>query len=165
VAPDNETPYPVAIVASSATSERPGMVNAAMELELPAARRANHSALEQCGIAVRELSLFELHDSSTVMAALSLEALGLCEPGGAMALAESGALALTGHFPTWTFGGHKGRGNAPGAVGVYQAVEATRQLRGEAGDNQVVGANSALIQCLGSFGSTAVTHVLRAKEA
>jgi acetyl-CoA C-acetyltransferase len=43
---------------------------------------------------------------------------------------------------------------------VYQAVEATLQLRGVADENQVEGAKIALIQNLGGLASTAVTHVL-----
>jgi len=51
-------------------------------------------------------------------------------------------------------------GQSAGATGVYQAAEAVLQLRGEAGDNQVESARSALIQNLGGVGSTAITHVL-----
>jgi acetyl-CoA C-acetyltransferase len=64
----------------------------------------------------------------------------------------------------WTFGGNKARGHAPGASGVYQVVESVLQLRGTAGENQVDGAELALVQCLGSFGATAVTHVLKRRE-
>ncbi len=46
-------------------------------------------------------------------------------------------------------GGLKARGNPGGATGVYQAVEAVLQLRGEAGKNQVPGARYAMLQCLG----------------
>jgi acetyl-CoA C-acetyltransferase len=57
-------------------------------------------------------------------------------------------------------GGSKARGNPLGATGLYQAVEAALQLRGEAGPNQVDGARRALIQSLGGPASTAITHVL-----
>ena len=58
----------------------------------------------------------------------------------------------------------KARGNPGGAAGVYQAVEAAMQLRGEAGANQIPGARRALIQCLGGPASSAVTHVLEALD-
>ena len=67
-----------------------------------------------------------------------------------------------GELPIATFGGLKARGNPGGATGVYQAVEATIQLRGQAGANQVKGARRALIQCLAGPASSAVTHVLEA---
>jgi acetyl-CoA C-acetyltransferase len=39
-------------------------------------------------------------------------------------------------------------------------VEASLQLRDQAGDNQVPGAAVAMIQALGGPASTAVTHIL-----
>ena len=57
-------------------------------------------------------------------------------------------------------GGMKARGNPLAATGVYQAVEAVLQLRGEAGECQVGGARKALIQCLGGAAATAAVHVL-----
>jgi acetyl-CoA C-acetyltransferase len=47
-----------------------------------------------------------------------------------------------------------------GAAGMYQIVEASLQLRGEAGPNQVPGARRALVQALGGAAATAITHVL-----
>ena len=53
------------------------------------------------------------------------------------------------------------RGFPGGAAGVYQAVEATIQLRGRAEANQVPNAKTALIQSLGGPASTAVSHILQ----
>jgi acetyl-CoA C-acetyltransferase len=61
-------------------------------------------------------------------------------------------------------GGLKARGNPGGATGVYQAVEATLQLRGQAGTNQIADAKIALIQSLGGPASVAVTHILAREE-
>jgi acetyl-CoA C-acetyltransferase len=58
-------------------------------------------------------------------------------------------------------GGLKARGFTGGASGIYQAVEAVQQLRGQAGTNQIVDARNALIQSLGGPASTAVAHVLQ----
>jgi acetyl-CoA C-acetyltransferase len=55
----------------------------------------------------------------------------------------------------------KARGFPGGAAGVYQAVEATIQLRGQAGTNQIENAKTALIQSLGGPASTAVSHILQ----
>ena len=67
-------------------------------------------------------------------------------------------------MPISTFGGLKSRGNPCGATGIYQAVEAVLQLRGDAGDNQVADAHHALIQNLGGLASTVVTHILSAEH-
>ncbi len=45
------------------------------------------------------------------------------------------------------------------AAGVYQAVEAVLQLRGEAGANQVSGAKTAITQALGGPASNVITHI------
>jgi acetyl-CoA C-acetyltransferase len=58
-------------------------------------------------------------------------------------------------------GGMKARGFPGGAAGVYQAVEAAMQLRGQAGANQIPDAKTALIQSLGGPASTAVSHILQ----
>ena len=75
-------------------------------------------------------------------------------------MGQDSQIGLTGKLPVATLGGLKGRGNPGGATGVYQAIEAVLQLRGEAGKNQISGARRALIQSLGGPASTAVTHVL-----
>jgi acetyl-CoA C-acetyltransferase len=67
---------------------------------------------------------------------------------------------LTGRIPCACLGGLKARGNPGGATGVYQAVEAAAQLRGQAGPNQVAEAKYALIQSMGGPASTVVTHLL-----
>jgi acetyl-CoA C-acetyltransferase len=108
------------------------------------------------------VDLFELYDSYSIYAALALEAAGFTERGEGWKLAQDGELERDGELPIATFGGLKARGNPGGATGVYQAVEATLQLRGQAGPNQVKGAQRALIQCLAGPASSAVTHVLEA---
>ncbi len=76
-------------------------------------------------------------------------------------MAADGSIGLGGRIPTATMGGLKARGYPGGAAGVYQAVEATLQLRGRAGKNQIPDAANALIQSVGGPGSTSVSHVLK----
>jgi len=89
-----------------------------------------------------------------------LEAAGFASLGKGWTLAKPEIIGLNGIIPVATFGGLKARGHPLGATGVYQAVEAVMQLRGEAGENQVKGAKLGIIQSLGGMASTAVTHVL-----
>ncbi|HSB65296.1 MAG TPA: thiolase domain-containing protein, partial [Anaerolineales bacterium] len=114
----------------------------------------------QAGILPSDANLFELYDSYSIFAALSLEAAGLANRGEGWRLAQDGKLTRQGELPIATLGGLKARGNPGGATGVYQAVEATLQLRGQAGANQVLNARRALIQCLAGPASSAATHVL-----
>ena len=95
------------------------------------------------------------------MAALSLEASGFAEPGSGWKLANDGEISRDGRVPISTFGGLKARGNPAGATGVYQVVEVCQQLRQEAADCQVEGAEVGMTQNLGGTGATAVTHLFR----
>jgi acetyl-CoA C-acetyltransferase len=117
-------------------------------------------ACRQAGILPTDVDLFEYFDAYSIYAALSLEAAGFARRGQGWQMAVDGQIGPGGKLPGATMGGLKGRGNPGGATGVYQAVEAVLQLRGEAGKNQVPGARLALVQCLGGPASTAVTHVL-----
>jgi acetyl-CoA C-acetyltransferase len=150
----------IKLLASSSVSETTGIGPAIESLSLPAAARSARDALHSAGVRVSDISVFDVHDSTAFLAALSIEAIGLAARGCALIAAAEGAFHLDGATPLWSFGGLKARGNAPGAGGLYQIAEAVLQLRGDARENQVAGASRALVQCLGSFGATAVTHVL-----
>jgi len=130
-------------------------------LELKAARISVERACRQAGIMPKDVDLFELYDGSSILAVLSLEAAGFAECGKGWQLAQDGNCSLQGKLPICTMGGLKARGNTGGAVGVYQAVEAVLQLRGQAGQNQVKNAQRALVQSLGGPAATAATHVLQ----
>ena len=121
-------------------------------------------AIQQAGIILDQIDLFEYHDVFSIYAALQLEAVGFAARGQGWKLAADGEITLKGRIPCATMGGMKARGFAGGAAGVYQAVEAALQLRGQAGTNQIPGAKTALIQSLGGPASTAVSHVLQRLE-
>ena len=150
----------VRITGSSLVTDRLAIHDRSEPLAFTAARRSVERACRQAGILPSDADLFELYDSYSIVAALSLEASGLAQRGEGWKLAQEGKLTRQGELPISTFGGLKGRGNPGGATGVYQAVEATLQLRGQAGANQVPNARRALIQCLAGPASSAVTHVL-----
>src|SRR3989441_409281 len=88
------------------------------------------------------------------------EPLGLfdCAPLSDGAAAD-GLTALNGKISVNTSGGLKARGQPVGATGVAQAVEIVRQLRGQGGKRQVVGARRGLTHTLGGTGATAVVHI------
>ncbi|GAB4484104.1 MAG: thiolase domain-containing protein [Anaerolineales bacterium] len=121
-------------------------------------------ALEQAGASLDAVDFFEYHDAFSIYAALTLEACGFASRGTGWKLAAEGALGLKGRFPCATMGGLKARGFPGGASGVYQAVEAALQLRGQAGKNQMERAQIGMIQSLGGPASTAVTHLLERME-
>jgi acetyl-CoA C-acetyltransferase len=131
---------------------------------LKAAELSAQKAMAKAGVTPEQIDLFELHDSFTIMAALALEAAGFAARGQGWKLAADGQIGRNGRIPISTFGGLKARGNPLGATGMYQIVEVARQLRGEAGANQIANAKIGMAQNLGATGATAVTHILRASE-
>jgi acetyl-CoA C-acetyltransferase len=154
-------PQPVRIAGSALATDTLALHDRKNVLHLSAAELSAQRAMEAAGVSHADIDLFELHDSFTVMAALSLEAAGFAAPGEGWQLARDGEIGRNGRIPISTFGGLKARGNPGGATGMYQIVEVARQLRGQAGDNQIANAKIGMAQNLGGSGATAVTHVLR----
>lgn len=153
----------VHITGSNMTTDRLALHDRKDILAFDAARVSVQRACRQAGILPGDVDLFELCDSYSIYAALSLEASGFALPGQGWQLAIEDKIGLRGMLPISTFGGMKARGNPGGAAGLYQAVEACLQLRGQAGENQVSGARRALVQMLAGPASTAVTHVLEVR--
>lgn len=152
---------PVRIAASTLATDTLSLHDRRDLLWLPAAERSAARACEQAGLTPADIDLFELHDSFTILAALSLEACGFAERGQGWQLARDGELGRNGRIPISTFGGLKARGNPVGATGIYQIVELVQQLRGKAGDCQIPNARVGMAQNLGGTGATAVTHILK----
>ncbi len=105
------------------------------------------------------IDLFEVHDAFSITAVASLEASGFAEPGKGVRLGLEGEIGLNGKIPICTMGDLKARGHPVGATGMYQIVEATMQLRGLAGKNQLKDAAIAMVQNIGGSGSNVVTHI------
>ncbi len=156
-------PQPVQICASAVATDRFMLQDRDDPLQLKAVEKSYFDALEQAQLEPEDIDLLELHDAYTIMTTLALEAMAYCQPGaGWMLAADAGKrIALDGELPISAFGGLKSRGNPGGATGIYQAVEATLQLRQSAGLNQVPGARRALIQNIAGPGSTVATHILQ----
>jgi acetyl-CoA C-acetyltransferase len=151
----------VRIRASAVATDRLAVHSRGDSLFLQAAHLSAQEAYLQAGVGPGDISLFELHDAFTILAALSLEACGFAKRGEGTRLAQDGETALQGRIPICTMGGLKARGHPIGATGVYQIVELVRQLRGEVGANQVDG-HLGMAQSLGGSGATAITHILEA---
>lgn len=157
-------PKPVRVAGSALATDTIALHDRKDVLWLRAAAESAQRAMQAAGVTPEEIDVFELHDSFTVMAALSLEAAGFAARGEGWKLARDEEIGRNGRIPISTFGGLKARGNPIGATGVYQVVEVARQLRGEAGECAVDGARIGMAQNLGGTGATAVTHVLRVDQ-
>jgi acetyl-CoA C-acetyltransferase len=154
-------PHPVVrLAASTIASDTFSLAERNDLLSFAAAQASIQEAFQKTGLSIDQVDLFEYYDLYSIFAALSLEAAGFARRGKGWEFARNESISLSGQLPCATQGGLKSRGNPGGATGVYQAVEATSQLRGQAVANQINGASVALIQCLGGPASVAVTHIL-----
>ena len=157
---DWNTPL-VKIAGSAASSDTLALHDRKDILYFDTAQISAGKAMKQAGLTLDRINFFEYHDAFSIYAALSLEAVGFAIKGRGWKLAEDGEISLKGKIPCATMGGMKARGFPGGAAGVYQAVEAVTQLRGQAGANQIANAKYGLIQSLGGPASTAVSHILQ----
>jgi acetyl-CoA C-acetyltransferase len=158
--PPNYSRPLIRIAGSSLVTDTLSLHDRRDPLDFQAARLSVERACLKAHINPLQVDFFELFDAYSIFAALSLEAAGFAARGQGWKLAEDGQLSLQGTLPISTMGGLKARGNPVGATGVYQAVEAVLQLRGQAGKNQLPNARRGMIQCLGGPASTAATHIL-----
>jgi acetyl-CoA acetyltransferase len=97
-----------------------------------------------------DVSVAELYDGFTIECVWWLEAMGFCGTGEAGAFVAGGTrIGLSGTLPLNTWGGQLSGGRLHAAFG--HTAEAVRQLRGEAGDRQVTGAEVAAVTNVGGF--------------
>ena len=171
----------VKISGSAASSDTLALHDRKDMLYFDTAQISAGKAMKQAGVLLDDINFFEYHDVFSIYAALQLEAVGFAIKGKGWKLAADGLIgrgsgdprlteqvragspdpAHIRHIPCATMGGMKARGFPGGASGVYQAVEATLQLRGQGEANQIPNAKTALIQSLGGPASTAVSHILQ----
>lgn len=126
--------------------------------ELSNTKGAVKKALDSAGIAMQDIGWLEIHDCFSITALLTLEALGLVEPGKAPDFILEGHTRPEGRLPTNLSGGLIGFGHPTGSTGVRQLVDLHLQLTGKA-DNQVdsqkpyglmvsMGGNDKTVTCL-----------------
>ncbi len=123
------------------------------------AREAAADAYREAGVAADDIDYLGIYDSFTITVLLTLEALGVCDPGESGAFVEGGTLAYDGSQPANTDGGGLSC-NQPGMRGLFLLIEAVRQLRGEAGDRQLDDPRLALCNGTGGWMSSAGTVIL-----
>ncbi|MBI1384857.1 MAG: thiolase domain-containing protein [Rhizobiales bacterium] len=132
-----------------------------------AKREAARAAYAMAGIddPLRQIDVAEVADTYTGAELQAYEALGFCRDGESGPLAAAGVFDLGGAIATNTSGGLIGQGAPPGAMGLAQAVEVLRQLRGECPpERQVVNARRGLMDIHGGTSSFNVVTIFEREE-
>jgi acetyl-CoA C-acetyltransferase len=155
------TDTPIHIVASAQCHDTLNLADREELTTLKAARKAALQAYEMADMKPRDVDVAEVHDCFTIAELIAYEDLGFCKPGRGGELIEEGVTEIGGGIPVNPSGGLKSKGHPVGATGTAQIHEIVLQLRGEAGQRQVQGAETGLTHNVGGSGATAVIHILR----
>lgn len=130
------------------------------EVLLPHVAAAFNSAIGRAGLAdAGMLDAIELHDCFSITGYMLLDHLGLAPPGQAWQVIDRG-IGLDSDLPVNPSGGLIGLGHPVGATGVRMVNDAARQVRGEAGDNQVEGARHVATLNVGGSATTVASFVV-----
>jgi acetyl-CoA acetyltransferase len=129
------------------------------DLTITGASESGRQAYAMAGLAAKDIDVIELYDAFTINTILFLEDLGFCKKGEGGAFVSGGRIAPGGALPVNTNGGGLSYCH-PGMYGLFLLIEAVRQLRGECGDRQVNGAETAIAHGNGGVLSSQSTVIL-----
>jgi acetyl-CoA acetyltransferase len=142
-----------------ATTHR--QISSMPDLTVTGAAQSGPRAFAMAGLAPKDADVLELYDAFTINTILFLEDLGYCRKGEGGAFVSGGRIAPGGALPVNTNGGGLSCVH-PGMYGIFTLIEGATQLRGEAGERQVKGAEVALCHGNGGTLSSQVTVLLGA---
>lgn len=157
--PRRYTDTPVMLRSIAMYHDHPGVSQREDLTALRAVRKAGEEAYRSAGITPKDVDVMEVHDAFTIAEIIIYEMLGLAERGRGVELVREGVTAFHGEIPVNPSGGLKSKGHPIGATGVGMVAEIYWQLRGEAGERQVPGAEVGLVENHGGTGATSVVAV------
>ena len=111
------------------------MISAMPNLTTTSAKESSKRALEMSGYRHDEMHTLQLYDAFTINTILFLEDIGFCEKGEGKDFIKENKISPTGDLPVNTNGGGLSCVH-PGMYGLFVTIEAIRQIRAAAGDNE-----------------------------
>ncbi|GGE54852.1 acetyl-CoA acetyltransferase [Agaricicola taiwanensis] len=130
-----------------------GQSGGKVDLTYSAAAFAGPPAFEEAGVTPADIRYASIYDSFTITVLMQLEDLGFCKKGeGGRFVADGNLISGTGRLPFNTDGGGLCNNHPMNRGGMTKAIEAVRQLRGEAAPEvQVKNCDLALASGIGSL--------------
>jgi acetyl-CoA C-acetyltransferase len=123
---------------------------------------AVRQAYKMAKVAASDIDVAEVHDSFSSAELIDYEDLGFCRRGDGGKFIQDGQPYIGGKVPVNVDGGLLAKGHPVGATGAGHIISIVKQLRNEAGPNQVPKAKIGLAHNIGGIGMYAVCTVLRA---
>ena len=168
----NYTDTPVYIMSSQEATDHISLYTRKDITGVMAARLAINAAFKETGLTIGDVEIAEAHDCFTIEEAFFLEDSGFYKKGESWTGIYESYESFKGskHIPYVNKnkelvvnlgGGLKADGHPVGATGVRQAYECFKQLRKEAGGNQIDrDVNIAMCHNVGGTGGVATVHIL-----
>jgi len=155
------TKVPIWIAGLGAATDTMTMAGRESLTGLRCAQEAAKQAYKMAGIKPQDVDVAEVHDCFTVSEILAYEDLGFAKPGEGAGLIENKETYVGGKIPVNVDGGLLSKGHPIGATGGSQIRTIVRQLRGEATEAQVKGAEIGLVHNIGGVGQYGNVTILR----
>ena len=128
---------------------------------LPHTRQTIVDAFTRAGLAdVWSVQGIETHDCFTTSEYMALDHFGITKPGESWKAIEEGVIEFGGKLPINASGGLIGGGHPVGATGTRQALDAFKQVIGQAGNYQIDAAKKIATLNIGGSGTTTVALVI-----
>lgn len=131
---------------------------------LSSAKAAAEQAYAMARVDAKRVRVADVHDCFTIAEVLAYEDLGFCAKGEGGAFIAEKRSYIGGSTPVNVDGGLKAKGHPIGATGVSMTTEIVKQLRGDAGERQVPGADVGLTHNVGGIGQYCFVQVLTRDE-
>lgn len=117
-------------------------------------------AFAMAGLTPADVDVAQIYDCFSITVLIELEDLGFCAKGEGGPFVMGGRIRRGGVLPITTHGGLMSFGHPGVGGGLFHVLEAVRQLRGDAGERQVPGAEVALAHGNGGVMSIHCTLLL-----
>jgi acetyl-CoA C-acetyltransferase len=152
---------PIWVIGLGAATDTMTMAGRKSLTGLQCAQEAAKQAYKMAGIKPQDIDVAEVHDCFTISELLAYEDLGFAKPGEGTGLIEDKETYVEGKIPVNVDGGLLSKGHPIGATGGSQIRTIFRQLRGEATEAQVKGAEVGLVHNIGGVGQYGNVTILR----